>query len=85
MAEPTEADVAEFNTQVDAYISRQAALGITLSREDAVIQFGNLLSNVAANPELVEKLSTIPERVDTLEARVAYLEDVQGGTVVGPG
>lgn len=92
MAEPTQADIDLFNSEVQRYIDGQKALGITISRDDAVVQFGNLLANQAKDPEGTHEATHPEDRIDALEtkvtnleARVATLEDVQGGTVVGPG
>lgn len=101
MAEPTQEDIDRFNAAVDAHIEGRAAEGVTLSRDDAVKQIGNLLKNLADDPEGTEKkfkagdrLNTVEERlavledaerVANLEDRVAHLEDISGGTNVAEG
>jgi hypothetical protein len=90
MAEPTQEDIDNFNAGVQAHIDAQHALGNNLSWDEAVTQFSNLLANQAADPEATDKATHPEDRVAAIERelallteRVAYLEDVGGGTVVG--
>lgn len=90
-ATPTPEAVGDFNAGVQNHIDTQAALGVELTWEEAVTQFGNFLKNYAADPDGVARLLAIAERVDDLEtardnheARIAHLEEVGGGVVVGP-
>jgi hypothetical protein len=80
---PTDEDIAAFNAAVQHHIDTQAALGITLSWDDAVIQFGNLLTNLVSDPEWTDPVSSHEQRITELEAQVAYLLDVTGTVVVG--
>jgi hypothetical protein len=90
MAEPTQEDIDNFNAGVQAHIDAQHALGNNLSWDEAVTQFSNRIANQAADPEATDKATHPEDRVAAIERelallteRVAYLEDVGGGTVVG--
>jgi hypothetical protein len=88
MAEPTappqdEADA--FTALVDLIIEQAREQGEALTRDEADTRAKNLLKN-AADPNYKspdQRLNDVETQVANHEDRIAHLEEIGGGTVVG--
>jgi len=84
MSEPTPEDIQRFNDAAEQYATEA---GIPL--EEAKANLGALLENMSTDPTSTALFFARTElanntRFDDLERRVAHLEEIGGGTAVGP-